>query len=166
MPNKPNKSKKTSKSVEGLTERDQRFIEDVARLLVPWGVPQTAARLYGYLLLSAGPVSLDRMTADLEISKSSASVAARLLEQYTLARRHGERGSKRVLYEVSDNYEGMLTQQNRLLDAMAELLRRGAGVTASAATRGRLEEMAEFYLVTRQAMEAALRSWRGRRRRS
>jgi HTH-type transcriptional regulator, osmoprotectant uptake regulator len=154
MPNKSNKA---------LTERNRRFIEDVARLLVPWGVPQTAARLYGYLLLSAEPVSLDRMTTDLEISKSSASVAARLLEQYTLARRHGERGSKRALYEVSDNYEGMLTQQNRLLDAMAELLRAGAGATASATTRDRLDEMAEFYVVTRQAMEAALRSWRERR---
>jgi hypothetical protein len=58
----------------------------------------------------------------------------------------------------------MLTQQNRLLDAMVELLRRGAGVAASATTRDRLEEMAEFYLVTRQAMEAALRSWRRRPR--
>lgn len=153
----PNKSK------HGLAERDLRFIEDVARLLMPWGVPQTAARLYGYLLLSAEPVSLDRMTADLEISKSSASVAARLLEQYTLAHRLGERGSKRVLYEVADNYEGMLAQQNRLLDALADLLRAGARTATSAATRARLAEMAEFYLVTRQAMEAALRSWRKRR---
>jgi DNA-binding transcriptional regulator GbsR (MarR family) len=156
--NMPNKSNK------GLAEPDQRFIEDVARLLVPWGVPQTAARLYGYLLLNAEPVSLDRMTTDLEISKSSASVAARLLEQYTLARRLGERGSKRALYEVSDNYEGMLTQQNRLLDALAGLLRAGADSTASATTRDRLDEMAEFYLVTRQAMESVLCSWRERRR--
>lgn len=153
-----------NKSNEDLTERERRLIEDVARLLMPWGVPQTAARLYGYLLLSAEPVSLDRLTADLEISKSSASVAARLLEQYTLARRHGERGSKRALYEASDNYEGMLTQQNRLLEALAELLRAGAGAAASSTTRARLEEMAEFYLVTRQAMELALRNWRDRRR--
>jgi DNA-binding transcriptional regulator GbsR (MarR family) len=164
MPNKPNKQNKLGKSTKGLTERERRFIEDVARLLVPWGVPQTAARLYGYLLLSAEPVSLDRMTTDLEISKSSASIAARLLEQYTLARRHGERGSKRVSYEVSDNYEGMLTQQNRLLDALAEQLRAGAGATASATTRDRLEEMAAFYLVIRRAMESALRNWRERRR--
>ena len=152
-----------NKSNNGLTTAEQLFIEDVARLFVPWGVPQTAARLYGYLLLSAEPVSLDRITADLEISKSSASVAARLLEQYTLARRHGERGSKRALYEVSDNYEGMLTQQNRLLDALAELLRVGAGIATPARTRERLEEMAEFYLVIRHAMEAALRGWRKRR---
>jgi DNA-binding transcriptional regulator GbsR (MarR family) len=156
MPNKANK---------GLSEARRRFTEDVARLLVPWGVPQTAARLYGYLLLNAGPVSLDRITADLEISKSSASVAARLLEQYMLVRRLGERGSKRALYEVSSNYEGMLTAQNRLLDALAELLRAGAGRVASGRAGARLEEMAGFYLATREAMEAALRRWREKRER-
>jgi DNA-binding transcriptional regulator GbsR (MarR family) len=145
-----------------LTGAERRFIEDVARLLVPWGVPQTAARLYGYLLLNAEPVSLDRITSDLEISKSSASVAARLLEQYTLARRHGERGSKRALYAVSDNYEGMLTEQNRLLDTLAGLLTKGASTVASGTTRDRLQEMAEFYLAVRQAMETALQHWRAK----
>lgn len=125
-----------------------------------WGVPPTAARLYGYLLLNAEPVSLDRMTADLEVSKSSASVAARLLEKYTLARRHGECGSKRALYEASDSYEAMLTEQNRLLEALAELLRAGAHTVASGTTRNRLEEMARFYVLTRQAMESALEHWR------
>lgn len=145
-------------------EEARRFIDDVARLLTPWGVPQTAARLYGYLLLSAEPVSLDRITADLEMSKSSASVAARLLEQYTLARRHGERGSKRALYAVSENYEGMLTEQNRLLMSLAELMQAGAGGVASGPAAARLEEMAAFYLAIREAMETTLRRWRGRRR--
>lgn len=154
MPNKANK---------GLSEAKRRFTEDVAQLLVPWGVPQTAARLYGYLLLNPEPVSLDRITADLGISKSSASVAARLLEQYMLVRRLGERGSKRALYEVSENYEGMLTAQNRLTEALAELLRTGAASVASGSARERLKEMAEFYLVTRDAMDTALRRWRKRR---
>ncbi|SFJ80060.1 DNA-binding transcriptional regulator GbsR, MarR family [Bosea sp. OK403] len=149
-----------------MAANEQCFIEDAARLLIPWGVPQTAARLYGYLLLHAEPVSLDRITAELEISKSSASVAARLLEAYRLAQRHGERGSKRALYAVSDNYEGMLTEQNRLLDALAALLRNGAGTVASAGARDRLEDMAEFYLAIRQAMEAALEQWRAKRPRS
>jgi len=151
IPNKSNKS---------LTGAERRFIQDVARLLVPWGVPQTAARLYGYLLLRAEPVSLDRITTDLEMSKNTASVAARLLEKHMLARRHGERGTKRALYGVSENYEGMLTEQNRLLDALAALLRSGATTVASGATRDRFEEMAEFYLATRQAMESTLKRWR------
>ena len=147
-----------------MTEPEQRFVEDMARLLIPWGVPQAAARLYGYLLLCSEPVSLDRMAADLEMSKSSASVAARLLEMYTLARRHGQRGSRRVLYEASDNYEGMLAAQNRMLELGAELLRAGARDVASGRARDRLEEMAEFYVVSREAMELVLRRWRARKR--
>lgn len=152
-----------NKANKGLSTARRRFTEDVARLLMPWGVPQAAARLYGYLLLNAEPVSLDRIAAELGISKSSASVAARLLEQYTLVRRRGERGSKRALYEVSENYEGMLAEQNRLLEVLAELLRSGATTAASGSARDRLKEMAEFYLVTRDAMELALRRWRQKR---
>lgn len=44
---------------------EQRFVEDLARLLAPWGVPPVAARLYGYLLIRPHPVSLDQITADL-----------------------------------------------------------------------------------------------------
>lgn len=159
MPNKRNQS-----NAVALDEAEHRFIDDIARLLVPWGVPQTAARVYGYLLLSPAPVSLDRIGEELQVSKSSASVAARLLEMYTLVRRHSVRGSRRVLYEASDNYEGMLTAQNRTLESGAELLKAGARATGSAVTRARLEEMAEFYRATLEAMESLLRSWRAGRR--
>jgi predicted transcriptional regulator len=153
MPNMSNK----------LDKAGWRFVEDVARLLTPWGVPPAAARLYGYLLLCPRPVSLDQITEDLEISKSSASVAARLLESYTLARRHSEPGTKRALYAVADDYEAMIRQQNRLLDALTGQLKAGAGITASKAVNARLGEMANFYQVMRGAMEDAMSRWkRGR----
>jgi DNA-binding transcriptional regulator GbsR (MarR family) len=132
----------------------------MARLLTPWGVPPVAARLYGYLLLCPRPVSLDEITEDLEISKSSASVAARLLESYTLARRHSEPGTKRALYAVADDYEAMIQQQNRLLDALSEQLSAGAGIAASKSVSVRLEDMADFYRVMRGAMEDAMRRWK------
>jgi predicted transcriptional regulator len=145
---------------------ERRFIEDVARLLTPWGVPPVAARLYGYLLLCPRPVSLDQITEDLRISKSSASVAARLLESYTLARRHSEPGTKRALYAAADDYEAMIRQQNRLLDALAGQLNAGTEIAVSKAVSARLEEMAEFYRVMRGAMEDAMSRWkRGRRQR-
>jgi DNA-binding transcriptional regulator GbsR (MarR family) len=143
---------------------EQRFVEDVARLLTPWGVPPVAARLYGYLLLCPHPVSLDQITEDLGISKSSASVAARLLESYTLARRHSEPGTKRALYAVADDYEAMIQQQNRLLDALAEQLTAGAGIVPSKDVKARLKEMAEFYRVILGAMEDAMGRWKRRRR--
>jgi hypothetical protein len=147
-----------------LDEAARRFVDDMARLLVPWGVPLAAARLYGYLLLSPTPVSLDRISHDLQVSKSSASVAARLVEMYTLVRRHGVRGSRRLLYEASDNYIGMMTAQNRLLESGAELLRAGARSARSGVVRTRLHAMANFYDVALQAMETVLRQWRVRSR--
>lgn len=150
-------------SNESLAEDDRAFIEDVAGLLVPWGVPQTAARLYGYLLLSAEPASLDRIADELGMSKSSASVAARLLEQYALARRRGEPGSKRALYDASDNYEGMLSGQSRLIAALTDLLRKRAGTSAAPdATRRRLAEMADFYQMMGEVTEQAFARWRKR----
>jgi DNA-binding transcriptional regulator GbsR (MarR family) len=154
MPNISNKPRKDGR----------RFVEDVARLLIPWGVPPIAARLYGHLLLCPRPVSLDQITEDLGISKSSASVAARLLESYTLARRRSEPGSKRALYAVADDYEAMIRQQNRLLDALAGQLNTGAEITASKAVSARLEEMADFYRVMRGAMEDAMSRWKRSRR--
>lgn len=151
-----NMSNKTNKD-------ERRFVEDVARLLMPWGVPPIAARLYGHLLLCSSAVSLDQITADLGISKSSASVAARLLESYTLVRRQSEPGTKRALYAVADDYEAMIRQQNRLLDALAEQLSTGAEIAGSKAVGARLEEMASFYRMMRGAMEDAMRRWkRGR----
>jgi HTH-type transcriptional regulator, osmoprotectant uptake regulator len=149
---------------DSLAREEQRFVEDVARLLTPWGVPPVAARLYGYLLLCPRPVSLDQITKHLGISKSSASVAARLLESYTLSRRHHEPGTKRALYAVADDYEAMIRQQNQLLDALTGQLNAGAGIVASKEVNARLAEMAEFYRVMRGAMENAIRGWKRRRR--
>lgn len=148
----------------GLSVARQPFVDAVARLLIPWGVPQAAARLYGYLLRCEAPVTLDRIAADLEMSKSTASVAARLLEMYTVARRRGARGSKRVLFEASDNYEGMLTAQNGLLQSMANVLGGGARDLPPRRARERLAEMSTFYLAVRDAMDSALVAWRESKR--
>jgi hypothetical protein len=142
---------------------ERRFMDDLARLLLPWGVPPVAARLYGYLLLCPHPVSLDQITDDLGISKSSASVAARLLESYTLARRHHEAGTKRALYAVADDYEAMVRQQTRLLDALAEQLDAGVRIAPAKGVSSRLKEMADFYRIMRSVMEDAIARWKRRR---
>jgi DNA-binding transcriptional regulator GbsR (MarR family) len=154
MPNLTNKETR---------EIRERFVQGMAQLLVPLGVPQTAARLYGYLLLSENPVSLDRIVADLEISKSTASVAAHLLVMYTLIRRSGERGTRRVFFEASEDYTGMMNAQKRSLEQLAALIKEGAQSSPSKKTRDRLKTMAEFYLVNRNAIETAQREWLARK---
>jgi DNA-binding transcriptional regulator GbsR (MarR family) len=145
------------------TATRQRFMQGITEILVPLGVPQTAARLYGYLLLSEAPVSLDRIVTDLEISKSTASVAAHLLEMYTLVRRSGQRGTRRVLFEPSDDYSGMMRAQKRSLEQLAALIQEGAQSSSGKRTRERLKTMAEFYLINRDALELAQRTWLARK---
>jgi DNA-binding transcriptional regulator GbsR (MarR family) len=154
MPNIRNKETRNTR---------HRFIQGMADVLTPLGVPQTAARLYGYLLLCEEPVSLDRIVADLEISKSTASVAAHLLEMYTLVRRSGQRGTRRVLFEPSDDYSGMINAQKRTLEQLAALIKEGAQSSSNRKTRERLRTMAEFYLVNRDALESAQREWSARK---
>lgn len=64
---------------------------------------------------------------------------------------------------MSEQYEDMLAQQNRLHLALEELLRGGTRLIACEATRARLEEMADFYASTRWALEGSAVSWRARR---
>jgi hypothetical protein len=119
-----------------------------------------AARLYGYLLVCPHPVSLDQITEDLALSKSSAGVAAQLSESYTPAHRHREPGTKRALYAVADDYEAMIRQPNRLLDALAEQLNAGVRIVASRGVSARVEETADFYRVVRSAMKGAIGCWK------
>jgi hypothetical protein len=69
-------------------------------------------------------------------------------------------GTKRALYVAADDYEAMIRQQNRLLDALAGQLSTGAGISASKTASARLEEMADFYRVMRGAMEDAMSRWK------
>src|SRR3546814_16332849 len=106
-----------------LSKDQHRFIDDVAALFMHWGMPETEARLNAYLMLCAAPVSLDRIAEDLQMAKSSASVAARALEAYRVVQKHHVRGSKRVLYEASNNFSGRLARQRTLLDTLGKLIR-------------------------------------------
>jgi HTH-type transcriptional regulator, osmoprotectant uptake regulator len=90
-------------------------------------------------------------------------VAARLLESYTLSRRHRDPGTKSALYAVADDCEAMIRQQSHLLDALADKLNAGSGIVGSREVSARLEEMAEFYWVMCRAMDDAIRRWKPRR---
>jgi hypothetical protein len=61
---------------------------------------------------------------------------------------------------VADDYEAMIRQQNRLLDALAEQLNAGVRIVTSKGVSARLEEIADFYRVMRSAMEDAMGRWK------
>jgi DNA-binding transcriptional regulator GbsR (MarR family) len=135
-----------------LTPEQKRFIQDMAALLVPWGMQPSLASLYAYLLLCDEPVSLDTIIADLGMAKSSASVAARVLEHYGLARRHAERGSKRVRYGASESYSGFIVAQATLMGDLGRLIETRARTVAAHGTLSRLRYLGSFY----RKMEATI----------
>lgn len=147
----------------GLNEAQHRFVDLVGRMMAAWNLPPATGRVYGYLLLSREPVSLDRMAAELQMSKSGASVAGRVLETWALARRTSERGSRRVLYEASDNLEAMMAANNRGAQDFIDVFRQGAAVAPPGAARNRMQEMAEFFAMVIEETEQIVRRWRERR---
>lgn len=137
-------------------EGDDPFIEALARLIIPMGMPPIAARMQGYIMLSPEPVSLDELVAGLKVSKSSASVAARLLERYGIVRCHTERGTKRVRYGVTARCAGFLQEQMQFIGTMADLLQGTATARPEAAAAERLADMGAFYARVHEALKAAL----------
>ncbi|MGB8365886.1 MAG: hypothetical protein WCE20_15380, partial [Rhizomicrobium sp.] len=55
-----------------LGEAERRFIEEITSLFEPWGMARSVGRFYGYLMLCDAPVSLEKIAADLQMSKSGA----------------------------------------------------------------------------------------------
>jgi hypothetical protein len=130
----------------------QRFIDDVTVLLTPWGMPPTMASLYAYLLIVAEPLDLDTLALRLGMAKSSASVAARTLEHYGLARRHTERGSKRLRFSASNRFSGYILAQAALMGDLGRLIEARAAKVAEPAALRRLRYLGSF----QRKMEAAI----------
>jgi len=141
-----------------LSSHQRQFIDELASLLTPWGLPIVAARLYGYLQLQNDPVSLDEIADDLDISKSSACTAARILESHGNARRLGARGTKRVLYIAGADPGTPLRQQTELLGRMSALIAARKDSVAKGEARERLRRLSAFHADLKQAMETAISS--------
>jgi DNA-binding transcriptional regulator GbsR (MarR family) len=147
-------------SNQSLTSDQLQFIDDLAQLLMPWGMPLTTARLYGYLQIRNEPASLDEIAADLQVSKSNACTAAKLLEDHGNARRMSERGTKRVLYVAGGDPGAPLRKQTELLGKMSELIDRRKGTVATGVAGDRMAHLAQFHGALKAAMESVINSSR------
>ncbi len=140
---------------------DETFIQQWASLLIPTGMPPIAARINAHLLLSKEPIGLDDLVERLGVSKSSASVAARVLERYGIARRVTEAGTKRVRYEISGRCDGFLAEQIQLFESLARLLK-SRSAHGDPETRARFRDLSDFYLQLRDAMAGVYSASDGR----
>ncbi len=118
-----------------LMEAQDIFLYGINQICSKFGLNNIMAQLYAFLYLSNGPLSLDDMVQRLKISKASASVNIRELENYGAVRRVWVKGSRKDYYQaetdiakvIMDRIKSMsksrLVEIDNMLDATCRILR-------------------------------------------
>ncbi len=93
-----------------MDERTERFIERMGQFFEAEAAPRIAGRLFGLLLLTPGPLSLDEIAERLQVSKASVSANARMLEQLHVIGRLTKPGDRRDYYAVTEDTQRRLIE--------------------------------------------------------
>jgi DNA-binding transcriptional regulator GbsR (MarR family) len=105
--------------VEHFVERMGLFFEDD-------GHPRIAGRMFGFMLLSPEPCSLDDLAKQLQVSKASVSTNARLLEAWGAVERVARPGDRRDYYQTAEDiHVRMLERRLERIQRMRELVQEG-----------------------------------------
>ena len=85
------------------------MLEGLGQLADYFGYNKVLGKMYGALLLSPRPMSLDDMVEHLEVSKASVSMNMRMLENMGIMREVWVRGDRRKYYEAEFDFWKILT---------------------------------------------------------
>jgi len=143
----------------------ERFIEEVGLAAEADGLPRIAGRLFGHLLLSPGPCTLDEIADALNVSKGSVSTDARLLLRHGWLRRTSRAGDRKDYYEMApDFFAGIVAYRLERWDALHDLVAASIPdfTDESPAVRGRLEYLDEVQAFFVAGMRQLLLEWRSR----
>lgn len=135
------------------------FIEKMGRYFEEEGVPRIAGRLFGLLMVSQTPCSLDDVSERLQVSKGSASTNARLLEQWGVAERVTEPGDRRDFYVLApDMPVRMLERQVAQIQRFTTRLVAGRDSLEAAppVIRERFDSVIALQHALREMVEAAI----------
>jgi DNA-binding transcriptional regulator GbsR (MarR family) len=146
-------------------ESVQQFVERMGLHLEAEGMPRSAGRIFGYLLLAEGPCSLDELVETLQVSKASVSTNARFLEQSGLLERTCEPGDRRDFYQLhADAWERMLLVARRRWEGMYALLSSAAATLPCDMQYGkqRLCEAKRFHELLLDESNTLIERWRAK----
>lgn len=140
----------------------ERVVEQLGLQFEADGMPRIAGRILGYLLLSAEPRCLDRLSEDLLISKTSASTNARFLVRMGALERTGRPGDRRDFYRVSPTLHVRILAHR--MDRIRSLLRvmseaRGSSAADVAGVKERLDLFTHFFEHMLEVVGAARGRW-------
>jgi HTH-type transcriptional regulator, osmoprotectant uptake regulator len=134
--------------------------DDIGRVYTRYGLALSIGRVFGLLLASDEPLTLDEIAGTLGISKSGASVAARDLERVGVVHRLGTPGSKRVVYEATESMESTFAGTfARVRDSLNAMNRAHDQLPAGKAKR-RMREMVQVHEFWLRESDGIIERWR------
>ena len=96
----------------------RRFIEEAGNTTQTIGVGRVIDQIYAYLYFSEPPRTLDDMKEALGISKGSASMGVRQLEQWGAVQRVWVKGDRKDFYTANDYFGSIV--RNIVVDMMGK----------------------------------------------
>ncbi len=81
-----------------------RFINEIAKNIHLYNITPSAGRLYGTVFFSERPMTLDQMSCEMEMSKTSMSTNIRSLLQADMVEQVWEKGIRKDLYKTEDDW--------------------------------------------------------------
>ncbi|PRY38180.1 GbsR/MarR family transcriptional regulator [Umezawaea tangerina] len=149
-----------------VAERDEqavvRFIERFSSVFTDSGMARMPARVFVTLLVSeTGRMTAAELGELLQVSPAAISGAVRYLSQVELIRREREVGSRRDVFQVSDDvwYEAVF-HKDQMLDRWSVPLKEGVETLGPDTPAGRrLNETLAFFKFIHSEMPAMLKRW-------
>lgn len=89
---------------ERLEKTRERIIESIAENIHLYGLTPSAGRQFGMMFFHDDPLTLDEMTENLGMSKTSISTSVRSLSDLKLVERAWKRGVRKDLYQTKDDW--------------------------------------------------------------
>jgi DNA-binding transcriptional regulator GbsR (MarR family) len=137
----------------------QQFVEQFGLALAAEGLPRTAARLLGLILMLDEGGDLEFLAGQLHVSRASISTSTRLLESVGAIERHSVRGQRRIVYKAAQQgrnrgMEGVLFRMRRTRDVVAAARRDLPKHMAGA--KARLQPVEDYYARSIEMIEDAL----------
>jgi DNA-binding transcriptional regulator GbsR (MarR family) len=138
------------------------FIEGTGRAAESDGLTRIAGRLFGTLLLSDEPCSLDELAEALGASKASVSTDARRLLEQGVVERLSKPGDRRDYYQLAPRFFANIVRHR--MERWASLRARVSEARralpdASPVVRARFDHLTELHDLVVSRVEQALREW-------
>ncbi|WP_139367533.1 GbsR/MarR family transcriptional regulator [Bacillus alkalicellulosilyticus] len=87
-----------------LEKARNRFTQEISKNMDLYGIHQSIGRLYGTVFFSEEPMTLDEMSKELGMSKTSMSTGIRALSDANMVERVWQKGVRKDLYQAEEDW--------------------------------------------------------------